>query len=114
VDHDLVGLFDFAQGATGVTVLSAGWLSTCNPQGFWRGFVQAVTGGWLAGVFAIERQSALKMLDAILQHHHLRHEVLHWLLQRPQHPNQLILLRVTELGEVGQVLHRSRLSLHIS
>ena len=35
----------------------------------------------------------------------LRQELLHLMLQRPQRSDQLILLRMAQLGEIGQVLH---------
>lgn len=67
-----------------------------------------------AGVAAIECHLAFELFDAILHHHHLGHEVLHLLAQRPQHPDQLILLCMAELVEVGQVWHQNQLSLTIS
>jgi hypothetical protein len=101
-----VGLGALAQGAANMTFLSASWLLTRNPQGFWSGFVQAVTRWRLAGVLAVERQSTFELLDALLHYRHLCHQVLHLLLQGPQHLDQLVLLRVAELCEVGQVWHQ--------
>ena len=78
------------------------------------GFVQAVTRWRLAGVLAIEVQSALELRNLSLHRQHLGREIKHLLLQGPQHPDQLILLRRAELGEVGQAWHQVRLSLTIS
>jgi len=68
----------------------------------------------LAGVLAVERQSAFELVDAFLHNPHLGHEVLHLLLQGPQHSDDLVLLRVAELATVGQILPRSLLLLTIS
>ena len=114
MDNDLVGLCGPAQGAARVTLLATAWVLAGNAQGLRCGFTHAVARGWLAGVFAIERQSAFEMLDALLHSRHLPDELLHLLLQGPQQPNQLIFLRVAECCEVGQVWHPGRLSLYIS
>ena len=96
VNGDLVGLGGFAQGVALVALLSAIWVLTGSTQGFRCRFVQAFAGGWLAGVFAVERQSAVELLDAFLNCHHLSHQIPHLLLQGPQHEDQLIFLPVAE------------------
>lgn len=59
----------------------------------------------LAGVLASERQAAFKVLDALLHHDQLGREFLHPLQQRPEHPDQLVLLPMAQLCQVGQALH---------
>jgi hypothetical protein len=71
------------------------------------GLVQAIAGGRLAGVVAVEFEPGLQFDDLNLLRRQLgRHVGPECLNHRPQRMDQLILLSVTELTEVGEVLHR--------
>ena len=97
VRDDVLGSRHLAQGAAGVPLLPACGSLACNAKGFGAGLVQAVTGGRLAGVLAVQCQVALQVVYDFLHRINPRQQLLHLPYQRPQPNNQFVFLRVAQL-----------------
>ena len=111
VNDGFIDVGALAQCAAAVARLPAIGVLARGAQRFGRGFAQSVARWWAAGVAAVERQLAFELLEALLHHRHVRHELLPLL---PQRPDQRVLLRMAELIKVGEALHGLPLSLSIS